>query len=331
MAILYITEQGATVRHLGGRIIVRRDERILQELPDFKLEQLVVFGNVNLTPGFMSYCLQQGVDVAFLSSTGKYRGRLQPELAKNVVLRQKQFERTANAEFSRATAAAIVAGKLRNMIAMARSQRRLRDEGRSPIAEIEAILPRVASARAADSLHGFEGAATAAYFRAFRAALKGDWQFDAREYHPPRDEVNSLLSLGYSLLYNDVYAAINIVGLDPYLGVFHRPRHGHACLASDLMEELRAVVVDRLVLTALNKRTLIQKDFTVNADGHLRLATEALKRFLGLYAAALNESVTYAPQNIRTTYRQVIEYQVRQFARYVMGEETAYKPFLIED
>ena len=331
MAILYVTEQGATIRHLAGRIIVRREERVLHEIPDFKLEQIVVFGNVNLTPGLITYCFAEGVDVAFLSSTGKYRGRLQPELARNVALRQKQYERCANSEFCRATAAAIVAGKIRNMIAMVRLQRRLRETGRAPVADLEAILSRVAAARTLDSLNGYEGSATNAYFKSLRGALKGDWEFEAREYHPPRDEVNALLSLGYSLLYNNFYAAINIVGFDPFLGVLHRPRFGHACLASDLMEELRAALVDRLVLTALNKRVLVKTDFTTNADGHLRLAPEALKRFLALYAAQLNEPVFYATQNIRTTYRQVIEYQARHFARYVMGEEAAYRPFLIAD
>src|SRR5437868_5533758 len=125
MAILYVTEQGAIIRHLGGRVSVRREDRIIQELPDFKLEQIVTFGNVSLTPDLVRFCFQQGVDVAFVSTTGKYRGRLQPEFTKNVFLRQKQYERTADPTFCVATASIIVAGKIRNMIEMIRLQRRL--------------------------------------------------------------------------------------------------------------------------------------------------------------------------------------------------------------
>src|SRR5205085_1208181 len=105
----------------------------------------------------------------------------------------------------------------------------------------------------------------------------------------------------------------NIVGLDPYAGVFHRPRQGHATLASDLMEEHRSIVVDRLTLTALNKRIVVETDFILTPDNQLRMANEALKRFLGLYARQLNETVFYPSKNIRTSYRQVIELQARHF------------------
>src|SRR5207253_1139685 len=108
--------------------------------------------------------------------------------------------------------------------------------------------------------------ASAAYFRVFKAALKGDCEFETRQCHPPVGPVNSLLSFGYTLLHNDVFAAVNIVGLDPYAGVFHRPHHGHATLASDLMEEHRSVVVDRLALTVLNKRIIIKTDFVLTPD-----------------------------------------------------------------
>jgi CRISP-associated protein Cas1 len=222
---------------------------------------------------------------------------------------------------------AIVGGKIRNMIAMIRRQRRLRADSRPLVAELEALLPKVAGATDLDALNGYEGTASAAYFRAFRAALKGDWKFEARQYRPPADPVNALLSFGYTLLHNDVFAGINVVGLDPYAGTFHRPRQGHAALASDLMEEHRAIVVDRLVLTALNKRIVVETDFVLTPANQFRLAQEALKRFLALYARQINEVVLYPAQGVRTSYRQVIEWQARQFARVVLGEEEVYRPF----
>src|SRR5262249_37852021 len=145
--------------------------------------------------------------------------------------------------------------------------------------------------------------------------------------HPPKDPVNGLLSLGYTLLYNDVYGAVNLVGLDPYMGFFHQPKHGHACLASDLMEEHRCVLVDRLVLTALNLQTIKADDFEAKMDGRIVLKPEALKRFFAIYTQAINERTHYPYTGIQTTYRQVIELQVRHFARVLTGEEPAYHPF----
>lgn len=328
--VLYVTEQGATLALYDGRAVVRKARKTINDIPALKLEQVVLFGNINMTPAMMTFCLAQGVDVAFISSTGKYRGRLQPEFSKNAVLRQQQYSQAINPEFCRRTAAAIVTGKIKNMIAMIRRQRRLREEGRSPISELETVLPRVATARNVESLNGYEGTASAAYFAAFRAALKSDWGFQTRSYHPPADPVNVLLSLGYTLLYNNVHAAVNIVGLDPYMGYFHRPRHGHAALVSDLMEEYRAVIVDPMILTALNKRILTEKDFQRDASGRLVFQPDGLKRFLELYAARIMEIVHYAPKGINTSYRQLIEFQVRHFARVIMGEDSQYRPYIVE-
>ncbi|MCI0694103.1 CRISPR-associated endonuclease Cas1 [candidate division KSB1 bacterium] len=330
MAILYLTEQGSTVNLTAGRIIVRKGDKLLHELPVFKLEQIVAYGNVHLTPAVIAHCLRSGIEVAFLSSPGKYRGRLQPEFTKNSVVRQQQYKRAADPQFCLKTAATIVAGKVRNMAAMIKQQRRLRGDGRSPLGEVEKTMAKIQSARTIDQLNGHEGAASAAYFKTFRAALKNDWGFEARQYHPPKDPVNGLLSLGYTLLYNDVYGAVNVVGLDPYMGFFHQPRHGHACLASDLMEEHRCVLVDRLVLSALNLQTIKPTDFEAQADGRITLKPEALKRFFGLYAQAINEQTHYPYTGIQTTYRQVIELQVRHFARVLTGEEPIYHPFEAE-
>ncbi len=327
MAVLYVTEQGATVSYTGGRIVVRKNKHILQEMPVIKLEQIVAVGRVNITPAVISHCLHAGVEVSYLTSPGHFSGRLQPEFHRNVIPRQRQHQRTSEPEFMLATAKRIVAGKIANLIAMVKRQRRLRQDDNGALAGMEAILPRVDKAGDLDVLRGHEGAAGVHYFRAFRAALRGDWGFDERNYHPPTDPVNAMLSLGYTLLYKDMHAAINIAGLDPYQGCFHKPRHSHAALASDLMEEHRAVLIDRLVLTLLNKRVIIQQDFQQEEDGRFKLSTPAFKKFLSFYAEAINEAVLYAPLQKRISYRYLLECQARHYARVVMGEDPEYRPY----
>lgn len=343
MTVLYLTEQGSVVNLAAGRIAVRKGEELIQDMPVFKLDQIVAYGNIHLTPAVIKHCLRQGIEVAFLSGPGKYEGRLQPEFTKNAVTRLKQYQRAATPEFCLKLAATLVTGKLRNMGAMLKQQRRLRDavresaresvrdngreDGRTPLAELEAICARVPGAKSIENLNGHEGAATVVYFKAFRAALKGDWKFETRQYHPPQDPVNVLLSLGYTLLYNDLYAAVNLVGLDPYMGFYHQPRHGHAALASDLMEEWRAVLVDRMVLTALNRRVFTEADFQRDAEDKLLLKQAALKRFFGLYAQTVQEKTWYAYAALQASRRQVMELQVRHFARVLAGEEPLYRPF----
>lgn len=327
MSILYVTEQGATVGFTAGRIVVRKNKRILQELPVVKLEQIVVIGRINITPWVINYCLRAGIEVSYLSSPGNFAGRLQPELNRNVVPRQRQFERATDAEFMLGMAKRIVTGKIRNMITMVKRQRRMQIADGAPAEEMESILPRVEQAASAESLYGYEGTASASYFKAVRAALRGDWGFDTRNYHPPMDPVNALLSLGYTMLYKDMHAAISIVGLDPYLGCFHKPRQGHAALASDLMEELRAPLIDRMILTTLNKRIILPEEFTRESDGRYKLTPPAFKRFLKVYADALNEPTWYAPLTRNLTWRHLIEHQVRHYSRVITGEDAEYRPY----
>jgi CRISP-associated protein Cas1 len=327
MAILFLTEQGCTVNLTGGRVVVRKGEEALQELPVYKLEQIVAYGNVHLSNAVIAHCLEQGIEVSYLSSRGKYRGRLQPEFTKSVLARQAQHQRAADKEFCLRLAATFVTGKVRNMIAMVKQQKRLREDGRSPLSELEATLPKIPTATSLDQLNGYEGIASKAYFGAFRAALKGDWDFTARQYNPAPDPVNALLSLGYTMLYNDTQAAVNIAGLDAYQGFFHQPRHGHAALASDLMEELRAVIVDRLILSLLNKRVITAHDFQRDERERITLKPEVLKRFFGFYAQALQERTFYPYSGVQTSFRQVLQLQARHLARVLVDEEKAYRPF----
>jgi CRISPR-associated protein Cas1 len=175
---------------------------------------------------------------------------------------------------------------------------------------------------------GYEGTAAAMYYRVFRTLLQTNMGFQGRQAHPPTDPVNALLSLGYTLLYNHLYAAINIVGLDPYQGFFHQRKHGHAALASDLVEEWRALIVDSIVLTVINRREIKQHDFHSTHQG-LRLTKAALTRFLKRYDARVNETVFAPDLQGKSTYHRVFELQVRQLARVISEAQPTYQPFQI--
>jgi len=112
-----------------------------------------------------------------------------------------------------------------------------------------------------DMVRGYEGAAAAAYFGAWRTALTQPWQFNGRNVHPPREPVNALLSFGYTLALNEVLAAVQTVGLDPYLGSFHVTERGRPSLALDLLEEFRPLLTDRLVFELLRSGALTPAQF----------------------------------------------------------------------
>jgi len=328
MATLYIIEQGATLTKVDNRFVVRKGRKVLKEIPALQVDRIVVFGNANLTTPAIKFALHQGIDVAYLSSRGIYRGRLQPEPTKDARLRWMQYEKSRDPDFRLALSKQFVSGKLQNMIALCRRQRRSQ-KGRTIEAQLnilERLSRKVTLAEGLEELRGYEGAASAAYYKAFRRFLRQDLGFERRNHRPPRDPVNALLSLGYTLLYNNIYGLINVVGLDPYLGFFHELKRGHAALASDLMEEWRPVIVDSLVLAMINRGELGQGDFRW-IRGQVRLTREGLMQFLRRYEGRLAARVFYPRLKVRISYRRCLELQVRHLAELILGRAKNYRPF----
>lgn len=328
MGTLYLTEQGATVTKTGERLLVRKDGKLLQDMPALHVDQIVVFGNAGFTTPAVQYVLENGIDVAYLSSRGVYRGRLQPAGAKDAALRQQQYHQSLDAAFCRRVAQAVVAGKIHNAAAFCRRQRRLTHDSKRLLKRLDALLPSVRAASDLQQLLGYEGAAAATYYQVWRTFLKPGFDFQKRQAHPPPDAVNALLSLGYTLLYNRMFAAVNIVGLDPYQGFFHQCKYGHAALVSDLIEEWRAIIVDSIVLTVINRREIKPGDFERSKHG-LRLTKAALTRFLTRYDTRMNETVLLPGAPGKTTYRRAFELQARQLARVISGERTTYEAFRV--
>ncbi|MBW2308574.1 MAG: CRISPR-associated endonuclease Cas1, partial [Deltaproteobacteria bacterium] len=224
MTVAYVLEQNASVNREGERLLIKKDGKMLHALHLFKLDQLVLFGNVFLTPAAVSHLLRLGVDTVFMSRMGHYRGRLQPAFSKNITLRCEQFKKMSQETFCLKTAQAIVAGKLANMrtvlLRLNRNREGLRLEDH--ILSLKQLALKTAEAESLDSVRGFEGRGAVLHFEGLsRGFLAEGVEFKKRVRRPPTDPVNALLSLGYTLLFNTVMAGVSLVGLDPFLGCLH--------------------------------------------------------------------------------------------------------------
>lgn len=328
MPALYLTEQGAVLRRSGERLVVTRDHQVVEEVPIIHVDQVVVMGNVQLTTPAVALLLQKDIDVVFLSSRGRFRGRLMTTGSRFAQLRHRQLRLMDDEAASLGIARAIVIGKLGNQRALLRRQKG--QEVNGAVAFLEQAIAQARKADSIDSLRGVEGSAGARYFGVLKALVPPEWGFTQRVYHPPADPVNALLSFGYTLLLKDVSAAIQLVGLDPYLGFFHAIDYGRPSLALDIMEEFRPLV-DGMVLRLIGQGEIIRDDFQSRGrDKAVLLTDEARKRFVEAYEAQVNAPTTYAPREERTSYRRCIELQVRQLARLVLGQQKTYRPFKME-
>jgi CRISPR-associated protein Cas1 len=233
-----------------------------------------------------------------------------------------------------AIARQVVVGKLHNQRALLQAHL---DQASSVLtvqraaSSIGQMLEQAKSARSLDSLRGFEGKAGADYWGAFRLLLATDLGFKGREYYPPPDPVNGLLSFGYSLLLKDVTAAVQLVGLDPYMGFFHTIDYGRPSLSLDMMEEFRPVLVDPAVVAVVNQGQITVADFerTGNPQQPVRLNEAVTNRLIQQYEQRLSASVGHPDAGGQTSQRRVIELQVRRLAKVMLGESKGYQPFVV--
>jgi CRISPR-associated protein Cas1 len=329
MSTIYVTTQGATVQRRSGQILVCKQASILQNVPETHVRQLILFGNVNLTTPAVAFCLDQQIEVVYLTQGGRFRGRLNGNGGKTAELRRKQYERTLDQDFRLTQARAIVAGKITNLIGFVRRQTEAARVERE-MGLLKRTLESAGRAGSVETLLGLEGAASASYFRLFAQCVPQPWKFEKRTAHPPRDPVNALLSLSYTLIYNRMASHLNMIGLDAYQGFFHMTRHGHAALASDLMEEFRPLIADALVLKLLRRKQLKPTDI-LEEKGEFRLCVEGSKIFFTEFERKLNSRRQASEHgNLNLTYAQIIVRQAHHFARVIAGEEVRYEPFTIK-
>jgi CRISPR-associated protein Cas1 len=328
MATLYLTEQGTTLRKEQNRLVVERDGATLSEIHDFKVERVVVFGNVQLTTQAMSYLLDRGIDTALLSLRGRLKGRLAPLESKNVLLRVRQYERAADRQFALEMARAIVVGKIANCgEVLARHQRNHPETDFSTeVSQLAILTKKAARTSPIESLRGIEGQAAAVYFEGFRRMLRRGMLFSKRTRRPPKDPVNSLLSFGYALMFNESISALVAVGFDPYIGFYHGANYGRCSLALDLMEEMRPVVADRLALNVANREVVKADDFTKGEDGGVYLDGDGRKRFLREYERMMCAEFTSRRSGERTSFRRALHEQALAMQRTITQEIT-YQPF----
>jgi len=331
MGTVYVKEQGAVVRRDGDRLRVTLEKEELTSIPLIHLDQLALMGNVQLTTPAATRLLERGIDVVFLSKYGKFRGRLMCGGSKFAQLRHRQLQMASDERAALPIAQAIVVAKVGNQRVVVQRRAERVPGARRALDGMMQMGRRAERAGSLDSLRGFEGKAGAFYFEAVRALLPAEWGFERRAYHPPPDPANALLSFGYTLLLKDVSAAIQIVGLDPYVGFFHALGYDRPALALDLMEELRPVVVDSMFLDIVANKRLRPGDFqrSRNPKRPCSLGEAGVRVVIEQYEQRLQSAVTHPLARGQTVYRRAIELQARQMARVIRGEERAYRPLRI--
>jgi len=333
---LYLNTQGFRVGKSGEVLQVKDKDKTVQEVRIGEICQVNLLGNIQITTQAVQSLCEAGVPITYFSMGGYFYGITTGLNTKNVALRRSQFRLADSEWFPLSLARALVAGKIRNQRTML--QRNHVEPKKPSLVAMKALADRAERAENLESLLGFEGLAARAYFQEFAGMIKpGDepessangfsFDFEGRNRRPPRDPVNALLSLAYSMLAKDLTIACYAVGFDPYMGFYHQLRHGRPALALDLMEPFRPLIADSAVLSAVNTRMVTERDF-VRAGASVALTPAGRKGFFRAYELRMDSLVTHPLFEYRVSYRRLLEIQARLLARVIEGEISAYPVFV---
>jgi len=347
--VLYVNTPGVMVTKKGETVVVKEKGETLAEVRIKDLHHLAVFGAAQISTALIQTLCECEVPISYFSMGGWFYGLTRGHGLTNVFTRIRQFARAADPEQALPLARLFVYGKIRNQRTLF-----MRNHIEPPAVALRALKHAASAALVApgfQTLLGIEGAAALVYFRNFGGMIKGpdeqdeipgleetvekrvgdvqkefNFDFKTRNRRPPRDPVNALLSLAYSLLARDCTVAALAVGFDPYIGLYHQPRFGRPALALDIMEEFRPLIADSTVLTVINNRMISPADF-VQAGDAVNLTPDGRKRFFLAYEKRMSDTITHPLFDYKVSYRRAIELQFRLLARTLTGEIERYLPF----
>jgi CRISPR-associated protein Cas1 len=331
MRTLYVSQQGCYVALQQETLVVKQGETIHARVQLPLLEQILIFGKSQVTTQVIRTCLWRDIPIAYLSRMGYCYGRVMP--IERGYRQLSRYQQQLSPVERLVTARAIVCAKLKNSRIFLRRQLRYRQSEllEQVLQRLEHLATQAAEAEAIERLLGFEGAGAAQYFSAFGECLSNsEFVFTARTRHPPGNPVNAMLSFGYQILWNHLLALIEIQGLDPYQACLHQGSERHAALASDLLEEFRAPLVDSLVLYLVNRKQLdAGKDF-VYRDGGCYLNDSGRTTYLKAFLQRMEELIQTDDPDIKAPRWDLLGSQVMAYKRFVYEPSQRYQPYRID-
>lgn len=334
---LYVTTADSYLSLDGENVVVKRKDMDDVRVPLHNLEGIVGFGYTGASPALMGKCAEKNISLTFMTKHGRFLARIIGENRGNVLLRKQQYRISDDKNVSLAYARNMIAAKLINSRQVI--DRFSRDyELRVDTTELKqlsnnikelAILSREASSM--ELLRGYEGKGAVYYFSIFDKMIlqqKTSFYFHDRNKRPPLDNVNAMLSFAYTLLAKDVTAALESVGLDPYVGFMHCDTPGRASLAMDMMEELRSVMADRFVLTLINKKIVAPDGFIKMENGAVYMNEDTRKIILSNWQRKKQETLKHPFLDEKIEWGLIPYVQALLLARTIRGDLNEYPPFL---
>ena len=333
---LYVLTPESYLFCRNENICIRIGEHEKLCVPALTIDSIVCFGKMTVSTPLLQYCAEHGIGVSFVTETGRFMGRFYGSVSGNVLLRKRPYESLNEDTFCKQLVRSVLLAKLRNCkLVLIRAARSAKNEevGQAlteGVAQLGQAVEKLLLCEDVDSMRGIEGAAATVYFSRLDNMLWGNpggFRFESRSRRPPRNEVNAALSFTYMLLTSQIQSAMETVGLDPAAGYLHTLRPGRPSFALDLIEELRAPLCDRFVISLFNKGQLSASDFEKNEEA-VYLNERGRRTLLSAWQRRKQEEIIHPFLGEKVQIGMIPYAQAMLFARVLRGDLDAYPPFV---
>lgn len=333
MSCLYVVEQGSKILFDNNQFVVEQVDGSKKFLPGEILESIMIFGNVHMTISVFQRCLRKGIRVSFLSSKGHYFGRLESTSFTNPMRIKKQVYLSDSNEQTLLFSKLILKSKIHNQeVILRRYSRNSHYDCSKYLRDMKIYENKIDIAKSIQELMGYEGIAARSYFEALSNMVEDEFKFKGRTKRPPKDAFNSMLSLGYTILFYEIYAELENRGIDPYISFTHRIKERHPALVSDLLEEWRAVLIDATVMSLVQGHEIsIEEFYCDESEGGVLISDRGLKILIRKIEKKMRSTINYLEYlDSPISFRRCIWWQVKTLAKCIDEEDLSlYQPLKI--
>lgn len=327
---IYVSTHGSKVGILGGKLTVTFPDDTLQTFPFNTIKSVTLLSTVQISSQAIEKLCDIGIMISWISSSGKIIGNIYSPDNNDTQKQYNQFKTLENQKFRNTFAQNIIKAKINNQrMLISRLMRNNYNKNAEEFYNLMKLSKNSCNEiKDISQLLGIEGNAAKYYFSALKEFIPEEFGFNSRTKHPPKDPVSSALSFTYTLLYRDAVIALKSRGFNTYVEIMHEVRHGHHALASDIMEEFRAVIADSVVIDFIFNKNTSLNDFNFNQNGNVYVNNTGLKKIIGMYENKMNEKVSYIFKNgYSNTYRGALYIQSDSLSRaYDEQNAELYQP-----
>lgn len=302
------------------RVVTEDDEK--KFLPIQNAEAVFLHGQIDYNTRLMSFLNDNDVAAHVFGWNDYYSGSIMPSRGqtsgRTVVAQVKAYD---DPDHRLSIASEFVAGSIHNMRTnMQYYDGRSHDLG-DAIRAIEDAAERVPLTDSVSELMGVEATARKTYYGTFPSILPDDFTFATREFNPPPNEVNSLISFGNSLVYANCVSAIRATALDPAISYLHEPGERRYSLSLDIADLFKPLIADRVMFRLLNRGQLSPDDFR-SEIGSCLLTERGRKVYTKAFEETLEETVEHPDLNRKVSYQYLLRLEAYKLKKHLLAGES---------